>query len=99
LRRLARLLVESTQDVNRLRKFRHIEDPELAVLVDAYFAHADTHGRHGLPITWIEPLLHAIKLVAPLTPRAFRKATDFAQTVAAPNDWLHAPRLCIKKHA
>lgn len=58
-------------------------------MVDAYFAHADAHGRHGLPITWIEPLLHAIKLVAALTPRAFRKAADFAQTVAAPNDWLH----------
>ena len=87
-RRLARLLLESVQDVHGFRESREKEDPMLAARSDPHLRDADAERLHRLPVDRLEPALHPMKLVASLVPSRGGETSEVVERRAYPHDRL-----------
>jgi hypothetical protein len=64
------------QDINRLLESGDIQDTVFAFFMDAYLAHAGTHGSHRLPIRRIASLLYTVDLITGFPTGLERESTQ-----------------------
>src|SRR5262249_60780086 len=83
-RRLPALLPENMQDVDGVLELGHIENPVLALDVDANLVHARPDIRHRLPVAWFQIALDHLQFVAQLLPDGLGERTHPFEAVTHP---------------
>ena len=84
----SRALFKSMQDIDSLRKLRHVENAMLKAGVDTNFLNTGTHGTHWFPIIRLQTLLDATQLESCNTARVPRKSSKIATGRREPNQRL-----------